>query len=334
MRKWSDERVQWGRPIGKHEAIAHKIAEHRQRPPTRWKPMDQLANELAEREGYDIRLEAAAAKEWATVAGVAASSTRRCRSAAAAATRPSARSRSRGEAPIGVERMLRDCRINLIFEGSSEIMHLFIAREAVDKHLQVAGALDRSEASIVEEARGAAEDRRVLRAVVPDALAAAGACGRSTASFGELAAHLRFCERTARKLARAVFHGMVVHGPKLERKQAFLFRLVDICNELFAMTAAILQRAAHGAQHRTWRTPARSRSPTRSAASSRARIGASFGAPVAQRRQGASTRSRRPRSPASTLDRAHAPRARAARRAGAGRTGRAEHATRKPGQAA
>ncbi len=49
---------------------------------------------------------------------------------------------------------------------------------------------------------------------------------------------MRFVERNARKLARQSFHGMIVHGPKLERRQGFLFRLVDVVNELFVMAAS------------------------------------------------------------------------------------------------
>jgi hypothetical protein len=57
--------------------------------------------------------------------------------------------------------------------------------------------------------------------------------------FGELASHLRFVERSSRRLARSSFHGMLVYQAKLQNKQAFLFRLVDIANETFAMAAAV-----------------------------------------------------------------------------------------------
>ncbi len=62
--------------------------------------------------------------------------------------------------------------------------------------------------------------------------------------FGALATHLRFVERSARKLARASFHGMLRYQAKLQNKQAFLFRLVDVANELFAMAATVARARA------------------------------------------------------------------------------------------
>jgi hypothetical protein len=40
-------------------------------------------------------------------------------------------------------------------------------------------------------------------------------------------------------LARASFHGMVMYRETMERRQMFLFRLVDVVMELFAMAASI-----------------------------------------------------------------------------------------------
>ncbi|MET0552044.1 MAG: acyl-CoA dehydrogenase, partial [Vicinamibacteria bacterium] len=64
------------------------------------------------------------------------------------------------------------------------------------------------------------------------------------AAFGPLAGELRFVERAARRLARQSFHGMLAYQAKLQNKQAFLFRLVDIANELFAMAASIARARA------------------------------------------------------------------------------------------
>jgi hypothetical protein len=57
--------------------------------------------------------------------------------------------------------------------------------------------------------------------------------------WGRLATHMRFVERSCRKLARESFHGMAIYQAKMERKQGFLFRCVDVVMELFAMTAAM-----------------------------------------------------------------------------------------------
>jgi hypothetical protein len=63
-------------------------------------------------------------------------------------------------------------------------------------------------------------------------------------AFGPLATHLRFAERRSRKLARTLFHAMVRFGPKLEKRQAVLGRLVEIGADLFAISATISRAQA------------------------------------------------------------------------------------------
>jgi len=236
-RKWSLAREQWGLPIGQHEVIAHGIADMAATAFAMESNADVIGA-LADTPDRDIRLEAAAAKEWNTERGwQLTDSALQIRGGRGFETERSLR--ARGEPPIGLERMLRDSRINRIFEGSSEIMHLFIAREAVDTHLQIAGVLIDPHVSAWKKlAKLPAIAWFYLKWYPAQWLGALrGLSGYQ--EHGPLAQHLRFASRASRRLARSIFHGMVRFGPKLERKQAFLFRAVDVALELFALTAAV-----------------------------------------------------------------------------------------------
>jgi hypothetical protein len=241
LRKWGNARVQWGVPIGRHEAVAHKIADIAATA-FALESTAFLVAELAEREGYDLRLEAAAAKEWNTARfWRVADDTLQVRGGRGFETERSLA--GRGEPAIGVERMLRDSRVNLIFEGSSEIMHLFMAREAVDKHLQVAGRFIAPDATTGERFRALGRILAFYAWWYPARWLGWGWWPRY-AAFGKLAKHLRFADRMSRKLARALFHGMLVHRAGLERKQGFLFRAVDVAMEIFVLTATVARAHA------------------------------------------------------------------------------------------
>jgi hypothetical protein len=140
--------------------------------------------------------------------------------------------------------MLRDLRINRIFEGSTEIMHLLIAREAVDAHLSVAGDLIDPEKSLGDKARAGAGAGAFYAKWLPKLVAGPGQLPGAYGEFKhgiDLSPHLRYVERTSRKLARSTFYAMSRWQGRMETKQGFLGRIVDIGAELFAMSAACVR---------------------------------------------------------------------------------------------
>ena len=237
--RWSKERVQWGRPIGEHAAIASKIADMAAAT-FAMESMTMLTASLVDRAKSDFRLESAICKMLATEwAWKIANDTMQIRGGRGYETAASLG--KRGESQDPVERIMRDSRINTIFEGSSEIMRLFIAREALDPHLKIGAPI---------------LDRRLPVSV-------RGAAGLGAAGFysvwypstffprplgkdfdRRLAHHVRWCASAARRLARRMFHQMLVYGSGLEKRQLLLGRFVDIGAEIFAMSATLSRAQA------------------------------------------------------------------------------------------
>ncbi len=235
VKKWANDRVQWGAAIGKHAAIAEKIAKIAANT-FATESMALFTSSIVDRDKKaDIRIEAAMAKLWGTEAAWrAVDETMQIRGGRGYETADSLK--ARGETPIPVERLMRDCRINTIFEGSSEIMRLFLAREALDPHLKVSGAVLNSQLPMAVRAKAALKAGLFYAGWYPRQwLPSFG--GLPSDLNGKLKSHLKYVARNSRRLARRLFHAMVKFGPKLEREQVLLGRFVDIGTELFAMAA-------------------------------------------------------------------------------------------------
>jgi hypothetical protein len=238
-REWSRERVQWGKRVGEHEAVAGKIA-FIAATAYALEAVTDLSSEMADEDRNDIRIEAALAKLYASeMAWLCADELVQIRGGRGFETAES--QAARGERGVPAEQILRDMRINRIFEGSTEIMHLLIAREAVDAHLSVAGDIIDPEVELKAKAQAAGKAGVFYAKWLPKLVAGKGQAPRSFSEFGPLATHLRFVERSSRKLARSTFYGMSRWQGKMEYKQRFLGRIVDIGAELFAMAAVVVR---------------------------------------------------------------------------------------------
>jgi len=238
-REWSGERVQWGKPLAKHEAVASKIS-FIAATTYALDAVLELSAQMADEGRNDIRIEAALAKLWSSeMACLIADELLQIRGGRGYETAESLA--ARGERAVPAEQVVRDLRINRIFEGSSEIMRLLIAREAVDAHLTAAGDLAKANTGLRQKAAAAVGASGFYAKWLPQLVFGEGQRPMAYGEFGPLASHLRFVERSTRKLARNTFYGMARWQAKLEQRQGFLGRIVDIGAELFAMSAACVR---------------------------------------------------------------------------------------------
>lgn len=235
-RKWAKERVQWGHPVGEHEAISIKIAAMT----STLFAMDavtQLTGAMADNHHCDIRLEAAMAKlccteaSWKIVDGAV-----QIRGGRGYETARSLQ--ARGEKGYPLERMMRDMRINTIIEGTSQIMRLFIAREAMDVHVSKIMPIMSSKTPLGKKLSMLSGAIGFYSRWYPSVFLCGGQLPSNVEIPEALKGHMRYIGKTTRKMARALFHAMVLNGPALEKKQHLMGRLVNVGTDLFAMSAA------------------------------------------------------------------------------------------------
>ncbi len=231
MRWWGRTRIQWNKPIGEHNLIGAKICRAAAYTLALEATM-AFCGAWANKKG-DLRLESAAAKiigsewYWEVVNDLF-----QVRGGRGFMTMES--QRKCGEIGIPAMRMVRDARINLVWEGTSEILRVWMAREALSPYIEEGIAfLEGSPSKKVNALLYYA--RMTLRSLLPSLN-----LWRQHASFGrEYGCWARVIESSARRLTRATVIATLRHRQSLHHKQLLLQQLVNDSLQLFPMAATL-----------------------------------------------------------------------------------------------
>jgi len=235
--RWAKRREQWGQAIGKHGAIADKLSRMAAHTFALEALVHYISAQVDKDKQADVRLEAAIGKLWGSERSwEIMDATMQMRGGRGFETAES--QEMRGEVPDPVERLFRDSRINTIFEGSSEIMRLFIAREALDPHLKIGAEAVNASLPMKQRMKAALKAAKFYSVWLPVKYVPRSIQG-GLDLHPTLLTEMASVERLSRKLARRLFFAMAINGPALEKKQVLLGRFVDIGSELFVLATTI-----------------------------------------------------------------------------------------------
>jgi len=242
MRWWGRTRVQWNKPIGEHNLIGEKICRAAAYTLALQAVMSSCGA-WADKKG-DLRLESAASKilgsEWYWHVVNDLFQVRGGRGFMTAESQ-----RRTGEIDIPVMQMIRDARINLVWEGTSEILRIWMAREGLAPYIEQAIALLTGTSS---QRLGALlyYAATALRSLSPISilLCDAGICGKDYAPW------VRRIDVSSRRLTRMILKTAVQHRQSLHHKQLLLQDIVDDSLALFPMAATVWYASRPGMQDR------------------------------------------------------------------------------------
>lgn len=235
-RRWAGTRKQWGSVIGEHESISSKLGVMASNV-FAMDAMTWMVAHMADAKKTDIRLESSVSKLFCTEAGWRiVDDAVQIRGGCGYETSFSLK--KRGETHFPIERVMRDARVNLIIEGTSEMMHLFIAREALDPHMNFIKPLFHPKTSTEEKLRGLFHMFVHYVTWYPLQWLPVSGLFSFTGLPMPMKKHMIYVSRRSKKLARNIFLKMVRYQKKLEAKQNILNRIVDIGTDLFAMSCA------------------------------------------------------------------------------------------------
>lgn len=231
MRWWGRTRVQWNKPIGEHTLIGEKLC----RTAAYTLALDAVmafCGAWAKKKG-DLRMESAAAKiigsEWYWEVVNDLFQVRGGRGFMTVESQ-----RKSGEFGIPVMRMLRDARINLVWEGTSEILRVWMAREALSPYIEQGLAFLQGSPS-QKIAAPLYYARMAFRAGLPFSNPF-----NSSAMFGkDYARWVRFIESSSRRVTRSTLVATLRYRQNLHNKQLLLQDLVNDSLWLFPMAATL-----------------------------------------------------------------------------------------------